>query len=170
MSGDVESSILSSEKVKLEMRDFEEWFKRYGDYLLAYEPSKVVVRTAWIARVMLDEGYALYPGREEEVRKAVAGILVGKLEELGVPRGAIRKGDLKGSRQDVVEVLKIVYPNVSQTDRPSLPAVIAQEREARVAEARFSAFSPRNPGSKYIYAYLATLVLSALLIALLSRI
>jgi hypothetical protein len=160
--------LLRSPRVQSEIEVFAEWVRRYGLFAYTYEQSKIVTRTAWLARVMLDEGYRMLPGREREVLDFVAQRLTQLVEELGIPRESITRGELHGTREDVLKVVTRVYPNVRQTERPSL-AVLEKE-----------GVSPRPAGSvrppvatpqgrvKYLYALAATILLSMLIIALLS--
>jgi len=156
--------LLRSPKVQSETAVFAEWVKRYGLFAFTYEQSKIVTRTAWLARVMLDEGYRLLPGREQEVLDFVAQRLTQLVEELGIPRESITKGELHGTREDVLRVITIVYPNVRQTERPPL-ALLEREPPRPVERAAVALPEAR---AKYLYALAATILLSMLIIALLS--
>ncbi|PLJ76860.1 hypothetical protein [Infirmifilum sp. SLHALR2] len=163
--------LLESNRVQAELRDFEEWFKKYGEHILEYEESKLVIRTAWLARVMLDEGYALFPGQEEGVRTFVASFIADKLRGLGVDPRQVTRGDLHGTRQDVVEVVTRIYPNVQQTDRPSVTSILQQElaKPPKVEWVVVPALRVERSRARPLVALLLTLLLSSLLIILLSR-
>ena len=156
--------LLRSPKVQSEVAVFVEWVKRYGLFAYTYEQSKIVTRTAWLARVMLDEGYRMLPGREREVMDFVAQKLIQLAEELGIPRESITRGELHGTRGDVLAVITMVYPNVRQTERPPL-ALLEREQPRPMERAAVALPETRV---KYLYALAATILLSMLLIALLS--
>ncbi|MCC5998446.1 MAG: hypothetical protein LM573_05150, partial [Thermofilum sp.] len=63
-------------------------------------------------------------------------------------------------------------PNLSQTQRPSLPVILREEEEKKTHKPIPVPPTPRREIylSKYIYAWIATLLISALLILLLTRI
>jgi len=172
MSSDRYNAIFTNPRVESEIRDFEEWLNKYGEHLLAYEPSKIVVRTAWVVRIALDEAYRSFPGEEKELREYVASYMREKLLQHNVPVEAITRGDIHGTRQDVVEVLKNIFPNLSQTQRPSLPVILREEEEKKTHKSIPVPPTSRRELylSKYIYAWIATLLISALLILLLTRI
>jgi len=138
--------------------------RHYGLFAYTYEQSKIVTRTAWLARVMLDEGYRMLPGREREVMDFVAQKLIQLAEELGIPRESITRGELHGTRGDVLAVITMVYPNVRQTERPPL-ALLEREQPRPMERAAVALPETRV---KYLYALAATILLSMLLIALLS--
>jgi len=123
-------------------------------------------------RIALDEAYKSFLGEEEEVREYVASFVREKLVQHNVPVEAITRGDLHGTRQDVVEALKRIFPNISQTERPSLPVILREEEEKKTPRIIPLPATPRRGIylSKYIYAWIATLLVSALLILLLARI
>lgn len=164
-------AILRSQRVQAELYEFESWFKRYGEHVLAHEESKLVVRAGWLARVMLDEGYSMFPGREAEVKEFVSRKLAEELASLGVDARLVRRGELHGTRPDVVEVLLRVFPNVRQTERPSLTAILESEQAA----GRPKPAAPRAPANlgeprlEPLLALLATLLVSSALIVLLAR-
>ncbi len=165
--------LLENARVQAELADFEEWFRRYGEHILAYEESKLVVRTAWLARVMLDEGYKLFPDRHGELKEYVASLLRSKLEELGVDPRRITRGELHGTRSDVLDVIFRVYPNVRQTERPSVVNILREEltprtaRRAPVTVYRATRVEPSR--LKPLLALALTLLLSSVLVFLLSR-
>lgn len=156
--------LLRSPKVQSEVAVFVEWMRHYGLFAYTYEQSKIVTRTAWLARVMLDEGYRMLPGREREVMDFVAQKLIQLAEELGIPRESITRGELHGTRGDVLAVITMVYPNVRQTERPPL-ALLEREQPRPMERAAVALPETRV---KYLYALAATILLSMLLIALLS--
>jgi len=167
------SGLLESQRVQSEVEEFKRWVRQYGLFAFSYEQSKIVTRTAWLARVMLDEGYRMFPGREEELRGFVASEIVKLVEELGIPREAVVRGDLHGTRSDVLNVLLEVYPNVQQTDRPSLARILEAEveagRQAKPAVVAVSPLSPRGGGDvRYLLALLAVFLASAAIVVLLS--
>jgi hypothetical protein len=86
------------------------------------------------------------------------------VEELGIPRESITKGELHGTREDVLAVITTVYPNVRQTERPPL-TLLERELPRPVERAPITLPETRV---KYLYALAATILLSMLLIALLS--
>ncbi len=165
--------LLENARVQAELADFEEWFRRYGEHILEFEESKLVVRTAWLARVMLDEGYKLFPDRHSELKEYVASLLRSKLEELGVDPGLITRGELHGTRSDVLDVIFRVYPNVRQTERPSVVNILREEltprtaRRAPVTVYRVTRVEPSR--LKPLLALALTLLLSSVLVFLLSR-
>ncbi len=156
--------LLRSPKVQSEVAVFVEWMRHYGLFAYTYEQSKIVTRTAWLARVMLDEGYRMLPGREREVMDFVAQKLIQLAEELGIPRESITRGELHGTRGDVLAVITMVYPNVRQTERPPL-ALLEREQPRQIERVAVALPETRV---KYLYALAATILLSMLLIALLS--
>ncbi|MCC6003094.1 MAG: hypothetical protein LM590_02000 [Thermofilum sp.] len=170
MPNDRYGELLRNPKIASELCDLEDWLSKYGEQLIAYEPSRIVTRTAWVARIALDEAYKAFPGEEQQVRDFVAEVLKEKLQQLNVPVGAVTSGDLHGTRQDVVEVLRRIFPNLAQTERPSLPVILRQEERGPPQPALLQPQPPaRNYLSKYIYAWVATLLASAILILLLTR-
>lgn len=153
-----------------ELQNFEEWFRKYGEYILKYEESKITVRLAWVTRIMLDEGYALFPGREESVKNYIAAFWAEKLPAIGLDPRLITKGDLKGTRQDVIDVLTMVFPNMQQQERPSLLKILQEEQVAveqtlPFLPSRLVVYSRIRP----LIALTMTILLSALMIILLSR-
>ncbi|QOJ79113.1 hypothetical protein IG193_01200 [Infirmifilum lucidum] len=165
--------LLEAPRVQGELRDFEEWFRRYGEHILAYEESKLVVRTAWLARVMLDEGYKLFPDRQGELKDYVASLLRDKLVELGVDPRRVTRGELHGTRSDVLDVIFKVYPNVQQTERPSVANILREELTPRTAQRApvtvYHVARVESSRLKPLLALALTLLLSSVLIFLLSR-
>lgn len=164
------SEILRRPRVEKELGDFEEWFKRYGEYILTYEESKIVVRVSWIARIMLDEGYSLFPGKEESVKKYVADFLSQRLSQLGLDPKLVKKGDLHGTRQDVVDVVTTVFPNVQPVERPSLPTILRQEESSRLnVPVALPPIRLESSRLQPLIALAMTLLISSIMIILLSR-
>ncbi|MGC9107667.1 MAG: hypothetical protein ACP5IE_05705 [Infirmifilum sp.] len=165
------SVILRKPRVEKELEDFEEWFKRYGEYILTYEESKLVVRVAWVARIMLDEGYAAFPGHEKEVKTFVADFLSQRLASLGVDTLLVSKGELHGTRDDVVEVVTRIFPNVQQMERPSLPRIIKEDEFSRRRAQGFHRVQIAYEFSRIrpLIALATTILLASLMIILLSH-
>lgn len=163
--------MLESQKVQSEVEEFKQWIRQYGLFAFSREQSKIVTRTAWLARVMLDEGYRLFPGLEAQVREFVSAEISKLVEELGIPREAVTRGDLHGTRSDVLEVILAVYPNVTQTDRPSLTKILESEELASRREAAVTALHTARATRgdlRYLLALLGVFLVASALIFLLS--
>ncbi len=92
--------------IRLEAEDFRLWYTKFRDVI---SDLSLVRRVSSIVYNLLNQGCS-----EEEVVKAVEDIL----RNLNVDPLMIKRGEFQGLRGDVVEVLKVVFPNAIQETKP----------------------------------------------------
>lgn len=92
--------------IRLEAEDFKLWYTKFRDVI---SDLSLVRRVSSIVYNLLNQGCS-----EEDVIKAVEEILRG----VNVDPLAIRRGEFQGLRSDVVEVLKVIFPNATQETKP----------------------------------------------------
>ena len=99
--------------IRLEAEDFRLWYTKFKDVI---SDLSLVRRVSSIVYNLLNQGCS-----EEEVVKVVEDIL----RSLNVDPLIIRRGEFQGLRGDVVEVLRIIFPNAVQETKP--PFFISEE-------------------------------------------
>ncbi len=103
--------------IRLEAEDFRLWYTKFRDVI---SDLSLVRRVSSIVYNLLNQGCS-----EEEVVKAVEDIL----RNLNVDPLMIKRGEFQGLRGDVVDVLKIIFPNAVQETKP--PFFISEEDKRR---------------------------------------
>lgn len=99
--------------IRLEAEDFRLWYTKFRDVI---SDLSLVRRVSSIVYNLLNQGCS-----EEEVINAVEDIL----RNLNVNPLMIKRGEFQGLRGDVVEVLKVIFPNAVQETKP--PFFISEE-------------------------------------------
>ncbi|MCC6020876.1 MAG: hypothetical protein LM577_05865 [Thermoproteaceae archaeon] len=104
------------------MHEFYELLSRIKKYLHGLEGWQIASRIPSAAYTMLGEGY------DKETAKRM---LIDTLDKAVVDRYAVRRAYLHGTRPEVVEILKEVFPNVRSLPAPAPSAKRGKTRRRR---------------------------------------
>ncbi len=112
-------------------REFRTWYRKYRTVITELS---LVRRLSTLIREEIDK----IQNPDHKVINVIARTWIKVLEEEGIRREDIIHGELKGIREEVVEILKILFPNLNRIDRKiSIQRTpISQEHNVTVTDNR----------------------------------